>query len=87
VAAPTQGVLLHPAPHFVDDLGAQLHDMERIKDGDRVRELVADRVRVAPEGVEGSMLDPVDEGRVLLLQPAGVGGAGAARDDVGEPSV
>jgi pimeloyl-ACP methyl ester carboxylesterase len=49
VSAPGQGVLLDPAAHFVDDYGVQLDDVERVRHRGGVRELVADRVAVAPK--------------------------------------
>ena len=61
VAAPAQGVLLDAAADLVDDLGAEPHHVEGVEDGDRVGQLVADRVRVAAERVQGGLLDPVDE--------------------------
>jgi hypothetical protein len=58
VAAPAQGVLLDPAPYFVDDLGAELDQVERVEHRDGVRELVADRVREATEGSREACLIP-----------------------------
>ena len=65
--APAEGVLLDPASDFVDDLGAQLDDVKGVEDGDRVGQLVPDRVGVAPERVEGGVLDPGGEGVGLLV--------------------
>jgi hypothetical protein len=56
--AVTELFLLHPAADFVDDLGAQLHDVEGVQDRDGVGQLVADRVGVAPERVERGVFDP-----------------------------
>jgi hypothetical protein len=42
--------LLHAASCLVDDLAAELHDVERVKHRDRVFELVVDGVLVAMEG-------------------------------------
>jgi hypothetical protein len=61
--------------------------MKGVEDRDHVRELVTDRIGVAPERVEGGMLHAGDERRVLALQPAGVGGPGPAGDHVQEASV
>ena len=41
VAAPVQGLLLDPAAGLVHDLGAELDDVERVQDRDRVGQLVA----------------------------------------------
>ena len=50
VAAVAQGVLLDPAADLVDDLGAELDDVEGVQDGDRVGQLVADRVVESDRG-------------------------------------
>jgi hypothetical protein len=75
VAPVAEGVLLHPAAYFIDELGAQAHDMVRVEDGHCVRELVADGVRVAAERVERGMLDTGEELLRLLFEPARVRGA------------
>ena len=61
VPAPAQGVLLDPAADLVDDLGAELDDVEGVQHRDRVGQLVAHRVGVAAERVQGGVLDPGGE--------------------------
>ncbi len=87
VPAAVQGGLLFPAANLIHHLGAQLHDVKRVEHGDRVGQLVADRVGVAAERVQGGVLDPRDERGGLGPQPAGVGGAGPAGHDVEQAGV
>ena len=59
------GVLLDSAAYLVDDLRAELDDVECVQDGGGVGELGVDRGLVATERVQGSDLDPraeVDQG-------------------------
>ena len=53
--------LLDPAADFVDDLGAELDDMEGVEDLHGVGQVVAQGVGVAAERVERGMLDPGPE--------------------------
>ena len=62
VTAPAQGVLLDAAADLVDDLGAELDDVEGVQHRDGVGQLVAQRVGVAAERVEGGVLDAGGEG-------------------------
>jgi hypothetical protein len=48
---------LDAATDLVDDLGAEANDMEGVEYRDCVGQLVADRVGVAAERVEGSLLN------------------------------
>ena len=57
VAAVTEGVLLDAAADLVDDLGAEPDHVEGVEHGDRVGQLVADRVGVATERVQRGLLD------------------------------
>ncbi len=41
------------AADLVESVAGQLHDVEGVEDSDRVGQLVADRVHVAAERVEG----------------------------------
>jgi hypothetical protein len=52
-----KGVLLDPASDLVDDLRAQLDDVEGVQDRDSAGQLVADRVGVAAERVHGGVPD------------------------------
>ena len=71
VATPVQGVLLDAAADLVDDLGAELDDVERVEHGDRVGQLVADRVGVATERVQGGLVIPaVNSSGCALSQAA-----------------
>jgi hypothetical protein len=45
----TVDVLLHPAPHLFDGLGAQLDHVKGVQDRDRVLEPVVDGVLVPVE--------------------------------------
>jgi hypothetical protein len=87
VPAPTQGVLLDAAAGLVDDLGAELDDVERVQDRDRVRQLVPKRVGVTAERVEGGFGDAGGEFAALGLEPGGVGGAGPAGHHVEQAGV
>jgi len=84
-AAVAEGLLLDTAADLVEGSAAQLHDMKGIKDRDSVVELVVDGVLVTVERVQGGDLDAVAEGGVARLEPFGVGGTRAARDEVEEP--
>ncbi len=68
-------------------MGAELDDVEGVQDGDGVGQLVAQCVGVGAEWVQRGVLDAGDERLGLRLQPAGVGVAGAARDDVKKAGV
>src|SRR5690606_12905969 len=74
--------LLDTAADLIDYGRAELDDMERVQDRDRVRELVADGVGVAAERVQCGMLDGGGEPFRLSLEPGGVGRARATWDDV-----
>ena len=69
MAAPVQGFLLDAAADLVDDLGAQLDDVEGVEHRDGVGQLVADRVGVAAERVQRGVLDAGDELGQLGLEP------------------
>ena len=57
MAAVAQGGLLDAAADLVDDLGAELDDVERVQHRHGVGQLVADRVGVPAERVQGGVLD------------------------------
>lgn len=78
-------LLLHAASHVVDDLGAKLHDVERVEDRAGVFELVIDGVLEAAERVERRDLHPVAERRAAIVQPRPVRLAGPARDEIEQP--
>ena len=84
-AAVAVDLLLQPTPDLIHGGRAELHDVERVQDGDGVLELVVDRVLVAVERVQGRDLDAGAEALVALLQPTGVGGPGPAGDQVEQP--
>jgi hypothetical protein len=65
VPAVPEGVLLDAAADLVDDLSAELDDVERLQDGDRVGQLVAHLVGVAAERVERGLGDRGGERLVL----------------------
>ena len=64
MASVAEGVLLDSAADFVDDLGGQPDDMEGVEYGDRVGQLVTDRVRVATERVQRGLFE-------LAVNPSG----------------
>jgi hypothetical protein len=72
VAAPLQSLLLDPAADLVECLAGELDDMKGVQHGDRVGQLVADRVGIAPEGVQGGVFDSHGDLDALLGQPVGV---------------
>lgn len=86
-AAVPGGVLLDSAAYLVDDLRAELDDVERVQDGGGVGELGVDRGLVATERVQGSDLDPRSEVDAAVEQPVGVGLLRAAGHQVQEPGV
>jgi hypothetical protein len=61
VATPAERVLLDAAADFVDDLGAEPDHVGGIQHGDRVREAVADRVRIPPKRIRAAVSHAVDE--------------------------
>jgi hypothetical protein len=87
VAAAAEGVLLHPASHLIDYLGAEPDHVEGIEHRDRVRQAVVNGVGVAAERVQRGLLDAVDEAFGLGFQPGLVDAAGAADDRVQQPGV
>lgn len=84
-AAVAVDLLLDPAPHFVDGLGAELDHMEGVEHGGGVLELVVDGVLVAVERVEGGDLDTVAEVLATLFEPVAVGLPGPAGHQVQQP--
>jgi len=60
-AAVPEGVLLDPAADLVHGLGGELDDVERVQHRDRLGQLVAQRVGVAAERVQGRDLHPATE--------------------------
>lgn len=79
------GLLLDAATDFVDDLGAELDDVEHIQDCGRISELGVDRGPVAAERVHGGDLDPGAEVSAALGEPVREGLLRAARDQVKQP--
>ena len=61
VSAVPEGVLLDTAADLVHGLGGELDDVERVQHRDRLGQLVAQRVGVAAERVQGRDLDPATE--------------------------
>ena len=84
-AAMTVDVLLDAAADLIDSLGGELHHMKRVQHGGGVGELVVDRVLVATERVQGDDLNAVTERVAAGLQPVGIHGAGASRDQIEQP--
>ncbi len=71
VAASAELFLLHPAANLVEDLRAELDDVEGVEHLHGVGQCVAQRVGVAAERVERSVLDTGPELRVWAVsQPA-----------------
>ena len=87
VPAPMQGVLLDAAADLVEGLRAEPDDVEGVEDRDRVGQLVADRVGVAPERIQRCVLDGDGDLEALLLEPVGVDGAGTTFDGLEQPGV
>ena len=85
VAAVSQGVLLDAAADLVEDLGAELDDVERVQHRDRVWQLVADGVGIPAERVQRGVLHGRGEPLGLGGQPPRVGGPRPARDHVQQP--
>ena len=86
-AAVAVDVLLDPAPDLVDGGRAEFDDVERIKHGDGVLELVVDGVLVAVERVQGGDLDVGAERVAAGVEPGLVGLPGAAGDQVQQSRV
>ena len=84
-AAVAGGVLLHPTPHIVDDLGGALDDVERVEHRAGVLELVIDPVLVPVERVQGGDLDPLAERLPAIRQPGLVRVAGPTGQQVEQP--
>ena len=59
--------LLDTAADLVDDLAAELDDVERIEHRGGVLELVVDRVLVTMKWIQGGDLDPLTEGVAARL--------------------
>ena len=78
-------LLLDSAPDVVDDLGAELEDVERVEYRDGVGELVVDGVLIAVERVRRRHLDPSAKRNTTLLEPVGVGIPEPARDQITGP--
>ena len=76
--AVTGDVLLDTAPHVVDGLGAELHDMERVKHCGDIFELVIDRVLVAVERVQRRDFDAVAERFAARREPVAIRLPGAS---------
>ena len=53
VATPVQGLLLDAASDLIERLAGELDDVEGVEHGDGVGQLVADRVGIATERVQG----------------------------------
>ena len=83
-AAVPQGGLLDAASDLVDDLGSELHDVERVGYRDGIFELVVDAVLVAVERVQRGDGGTAAEVRATLLEPVGVGSPGPAGHEVQE---
>jgi hypothetical protein len=82
VAAPAELFLLHAAADLVDDLGAELDDVEGVEHLHRVGQRVAQGVGVAAERVQRGGLDVRPELGLPGVEPAGVGRSGPAQHQV-----
>jgi hypothetical protein len=86
-ATMTELLLLHSAPGLLHRGQPQPDHVEGVEDRDRVGELVIDGVGVAPEGIQGGDLDPGGEVLSAGLEPTGVRGSRASRDEVEQPGL
>ena len=75
-------VLLDPAADLVDHGRAELHDVERVQDGDGFGQFVADRIGVAAERIQRRRFDAGSKFLAAVFEPVGVGLPGPARDEV-----
>ena len=82
VAAPAELLLLHAAADLVDNLGAELDDVEGVEHLHGVGQTVAQGVGVATDRVQRCRLDVRPELGLPGVEPAGVGGIGPAQDQV-----
>jgi hypothetical protein len=82
VPAAMEGVLLDRAAALVGDLRAEPDHVKGVQDGDRVGQLVPDRLRATTERVECGLLDPAGEAVRLVIQPRLVGGVRPADNGV-----
>ncbi len=72
VTASLQRLLLDATTDFVERVAGELDYVERVEHRYSVGQLVADRVGVATEWVQGGMLDGPRHIHALLGQPVGV---------------
>jgi len=69
VPPPPELFLLHATADLINDLGAELDDVEGVQDLHRVGQAVTQAVGVAPERVEGGAGDLTAELRQLRVEP------------------
>jgi len=87
VSEVAQGVLLNAATDLVQHLPGELDDVERVQDRGGLAQLVAQRVRVAAERIQGGDLHAVAKAPRALLEPGREHRARAAWDQVQQSGV
>ena len=88
VTASAQGVLLDAAADLVDDLGAEPHHVEGVKDCDRVGQPVTNRVRISTKRIQAQPSPRRRRTRrVGRSSHALIDRAGAAHHGVQQPGV
>jgi hypothetical protein len=85
-AVVTELFLLDAAAGLLHRLESEPHHVKGVQDGGGVLEFLADRVGVAPEGIQRRHPHLGGEPRAAAGQPVGVGLAGAARRQLQQPS-
>jgi len=80
-----EGLLLHPASYLVDDIEAELHDVEAIQHPGRMRQGSAQCGRVAAERVQSGHRDPGPPTVVSGQDPTRQRRTGPALHDVEQP--
>ena len=87
VATPVQGLLLDAASDLIERLAGELDDVEGVEHGDGVGQLVADRVGIATERVQGGMLDGDLHVHAVFGEPVGVDLPRTALDRIQQPGL
>ena len=82
-----QGLLLDAASDLIERLAGELDDVEGVEHGDGVEQLVADRVGIATERVQGGMLDGDLHVHAVFGEPVGVDLPRTALDRIQQPGL